>query len=140
MIVSDTSILVRATKRPNGPARKAIDALAADRDHVIALSAFILGEVGKVLSYRRMQALYRLTVHEIHDHVQFLRSISCLVEPSIGMPIVLSDPADDLVVYTAVAAGVDVLCVKDRDLYESNVVACCRRQDIQVMDDLTRSD
>src|SRR5467141_106615 len=58
----------RATKRSSGPARRVIDALAANRNHVIALSPFILGEVGRVLSYPRMQALYRLTGDEIHDH------------------------------------------------------------------------
>jgi hypothetical protein len=37
MIVTfDTSILVRATKRSDGPARHAIDALSLDPDHVIA--------------------------------------------------------------------------------------------------------
>ena len=65
MIVTfDTSILVRATKRSDGPARKVINALALNPDHVIALSPFILGEVGKVLSYPRMQALYGLTGDE----------------------------------------------------------------------------
>src|SRR5882672_4011072 len=59
-------------------------------DHVIALPPFILGEVGRVLSYPRMQALYRLTGDEIHDHIQFLKSVSCLVEPAMGIPIVLS--------------------------------------------------
>jgi hypothetical protein len=48
MIVTfDTSILVRATKRSNGPARRAVDAIASDADHVIALSPFILGEVAR---------------------------------------------------------------------------------------------
>ena len=52
MIVTfDTSILVRATKRSDGPARKVINALALNPDHVIALSPFILGEAGKVLSF-----------------------------------------------------------------------------------------
>jgi predicted nucleic acid-binding protein len=57
MIVTfDASILVRATTRSKGPARRLIDALAGHSDHIIALSPFILGEVGKVLSYPRMQA------------------------------------------------------------------------------------
>src|SRR5215831_10746847 len=118
MIVTlDASILVRATKRSDGPARRVIDNLAADADHVVALSSFILGEVGKVLSYPRMQALYKLSGEEIEDHVRFLRSISRIVEPASGLPVVLADPHDDPVLYTAVAAGADVLCVKDRDFY-----------------------
>jgi hypothetical protein len=55
MIVTfDSSILVRATKRSNGPARRLIDVLAGHPEHTIALSPYILGEVGKVLSYPRM--------------------------------------------------------------------------------------
>jgi putative PIN family toxin of toxin-antitoxin system len=138
MIVTfDTSILVRATKRSDGPARKVINALALNPSHVIALSPFILGEVGKVLAYPRMQALYKLTGDEIHNHVEFLRSIARIVEPQLGWPIVLSDPNDDPVVYTAVAAGANVLCAKDRHFYEPAVVAFCRREGIQVMDDLS---
>ena len=137
MIVTlDASILVRATKRSTGPARRVVDALAADPDHIIALSHFILGEVSRVLSYPRMQALYRLNAEEIEDHVRLLQSVSRIVEPARGLPVVLSDPNDDPVLYTAVAAGADVLCVKDRDFYAPNVVAFCRRQDIELMDDI----
>src|SRR5947208_1297804 len=125
IVTPDASILVRATKRSSGPARRVKSAVT-----------FYLGEVGRVLSYPRMQALYRLTGDEIHDHIRFLKSVSRLVEPVIGLPVVLSDPADDPVIYTAVAAGA-VLCVKDRDFFNPNVVAFCKRQDIEVMDDLS---
>ena len=49
----------------------------------------------------------------------------------------LADPNDDPVLYTAVAAGADILCVKDRHFFEPNVVAFCAREDIQVMDDVS---
>jgi predicted nucleic acid-binding protein len=114
-----------------------IDGLAANSDHVIALSPYILGEVGKVLNYPRMQDLYRLTGAEIHDHVQFLWSIARIVEPAIGLPVVLSDPGDDAVVYTAVAASAHVLCVKDRHFYDRNVIDFCRKEDIRIMDDVS---
>ncbi len=57
IVTCDASILVRATKRSSGPARKLIDSLAGNPEHIIALSPFILGEVGRVLSYPRMQAV-----------------------------------------------------------------------------------
>jgi putative PIN family toxin of toxin-antitoxin system len=137
MIVAfDSSILVRATKRSAGPARRLIDALAARPDHVIALSPFILGEVGKVLSYPRMQELFGLSAEEIRDHVEYLSSISRIVEPQIGLPVVLLGPNDDAVVYTALAAGADVLCVQDRHFFDANVVAFCAREDIRVTDEL----
>ena len=83
-----------------------------------------------------MQNLYRLTADDIHDHLEFLRSISRIIEPATGRPVVLTDPNDDPVVYTAVAGGADVLCARDRDFYDWNVLAFCAREDIRVMDDL----
>jgi putative PIN family toxin of toxin-antitoxin system len=137
MIVTfDASILVRATKQSTGPARRLIDTLAVHPDHVIALSPFILGEVGKVLSYPRMQALFGLSADDIRSHVDYLSSVSRIVEPQVGLPIVLLDPNDDAVVYTALAAGADVLCVRDRHFYDANVVAFCAREDIRIMNEL----
>jgi len=136
IITFDASILVRATKRSHGPARRLIDKLATRPDHVIALSPFILGEVGKVLSYPRMQELFGLSGDEIHGHVDFLRSISRIIEPHPGLPVVLLDPNDDAVLYTAVTAGADVLCVKDRHFYDPHVVAFCAHENIRVMDEL----
>ena len=136
IITFDSSILVRATKRSNGPARRLIDTLATHPDHIVAPSPFILGEVGKVLSYPRMQESFRLSADEIHGHVDFLRSISRIVEPQTGLPLVLLDPNDYAVLYTAVAAGADVLCVKDPHFYDPHVLAFCAREDILVMDEL----
>lgn len=84
-----------------------------------------------------MQRLYGLTAAEIHDHVDYLRSVAQVVEPVKGIPIVLNDPADDPVIYTAVAAGADVLCAKDRAFYQPTVMGFCERQGIRVMDDVT---
>ena len=71
MIVTfDASILVRATKRSTGPARKVVDAITEDSSHVIALSHYILAEVRRVLNYPKMQAAFRLTTEEIHEQTQ----------------------------------------------------------------------
>ncbi len=137
MIVTfDTSILVRATTASTGPARRVLDALAANPEHTIALSPFIVNEVGKVLSYPRMQELFRLSAEDIQRHLDYLRSISRLVEPRGRLPEVLADPNDDAIVYTAVAAGADVLCVKDRHFYDSYVIRFCEREGIRILDDL----
>ena len=64
------------------------------------------------------------------------RSVSRIVEPESGLPVVLSDPQDDPVIYTAVAAGAGVLCTKDRDFYAPSVIAFCQGEDIRVTDDI----
>ena len=69
MIVTfDTTILVRATKRSTGPARRVVELLAAHPEHQIGLSSYVLSEVGKVLSYPRLQRLYGLNSEDIHAH------------------------------------------------------------------------
>ncbi|HME08863.1 MAG TPA: putative toxin-antitoxin system toxin component, PIN family [Bryobacteraceae bacterium] len=115
ILTLDTGILVRATARSSGPARRLLQEIAANESHILALSPFIVGEVGKVLAYPRMQQVLRISGGEIADHLMYLRNISRLIEPEIGLPIVLTDPNDDPVVYTAVGAGADVLCTLDRD-------------------------
>jgi hypothetical protein len=52
-------------------------------------------------------------------------------------PIVLTDPNDDPVVYTAVVGRANVLCARDRDFYAEAVVSFCRDQGIEIMDELT---
>ena len=77
------------------------------------------------------------TSEEIYEHVSFLRRIARLVEPEVGVPVVLNDPKDDPIVYAAIAAGSDVLCVRDRDFYLPNVIAFCRRHGVETMDEIT---
>lgn len=61
MIVAlDATILVRATKRSQGPARRVVDEIIGNFEHVLISSEYILGEVGKVLSYPRMRVYFAL--------------------------------------------------------------------------------
>ncbi|MGO9260687.1 MAG: PIN domain-containing protein [Bryobacteraceae bacterium] len=73
---------------------------------------------------------------EIEEHVDYLRRISSLVDVVVKKPVVLSDPDDDPVVYTAVDGRADVLCTRDRDLFQPDVIAFCRAHRISVMNDL----
>jgi putative PIN family toxin of toxin-antitoxin system len=137
MIVTlDTGILVRATFRSSGPARRLLQKLAEDPLHTLALSSFIIGEVGKVLSYPRMNALLHVSSEEIADHVTHLARVSRLVDVVAGRPVVLTDPNDDPVVYTAIGAGADVLCTRDRDFYLPNVIEFCAKYGVAIMDDV----
>jgi hypothetical protein len=50
--------------------------------------------------------------------------------------IVLGDPYDDPVVYTAVNGRADVLCALDRHFYAPNVVAFCQQHGTEIMSDV----
>jgi hypothetical protein len=113
-----------------------IDTLATHSDHIIALSPFILGEVGKVLSYPRMQALFGLGGDEIHGHVGLLRSISRIVEPQTGLPVVLLDPMT-MPPCTRRLPPVPTCCALRTGISMTpHVIAFCAREDIRVMDEL----
>ncbi len=66
------------------------------------------------MRYPRLLARHGLSEEEIEEHIGFLRRISELVDVVIGEPVVLSDPDDDPVIYTALEGGADVLCTLDR--------------------------
>ena len=136
MIVTlDTGILVRATHKSDGPARRLVEILFRDPQHTVVLSRFIISEVGKVLSYPRLYELFKLTPEEVQEHPDFLLAAVELVDPLRGVPVILADPKDDTIFYTALAAGADVLCVRDRDFYAPNVLDYAARHDLAIMDD-----
>jgi predicted nucleic acid-binding protein len=89
IITLDTGILVRATARSNGPARRLLQKIANDSSHILAISPFILGEVGKALAYSKLSGVLHITPEEIDEHVDRLRRISRVVEPDLGIPVVL---------------------------------------------------
>jgi len=134
-ITLDTAILVRTNARAEGPAKELLD-LIQHRGDVLVLSAFLLAELERVLRYPRVQAIYHLDERDIREHVEYLESLAEIVAPAEGPPIVLNDPNDDPVVYTAVAGLVDILCTLDADFYEPNVLAFCSRQRIRILPDV----
>ena len=68
--------------------------------------------------------------------MQFLVRISELVHQIVGTSVVLKDPNDDPVVYTAIHGKADVLCTVDRDFYDPDVVASCQSWGMSVMNDV----
>ena len=134
-ITPDTGILVRMNAKATGPAWRLLNVIL-DGPHELVLSEFLLNETARVLRYPRIQALYKLTDKDISEHIELLRERSDLVDPVVHTPVVLADPNDDPVVYTAVAGRADVLCAMDRDFYRSQVISFCRESGIEIMNDV----
>ena len=134
-ITLDSTVLVRTNIKAVGPARellKAVERIGAR----LVVSPFILDEVRRVLNYPRIQALYHLSGEEIGEHLQYIESLCDVVIPMEGPPIVLSDPDDDPIVYTALTGQADVLCTLDKHFYEPNVLSFCSRYRIRLMRDV----
>lgn len=134
-VTPDTGILVRMNAKATGPARRLLDILL-DGPHEIVLSEFLLTELARVLRYPRMQNLYNLNEADISEHIELLRARSDLVDPVVLTPVVLADPNDDPVIYTAIVGRADVLCAMDRDFYTPQVLRFCRENGLDVMNDV----
>jgi len=135
-IVLDTNILVRANTRSHGPARELLNIIRSRREHVLILSRQILAEIRRTLLYPRLQEQYGLSDEVIQEHIELLQRVSTIIEPVAAEPVVLNDPADDLVVYTAIEGRADVLCTRDADFYAPGVIAFCRQRSIEIMNDV----
>jgi predicted nucleic acid-binding protein len=75
-------------------------------------------------------------VDEIHQYVTDLGDICTLVHPVVVEPVVLTDPDDDPVLYTALDGNAEVLCTLNTDFYRPNVLAFCLANQIQVVTDV----
>jgi putative PIN family toxin of toxin-antitoxin system len=135
-IAVDTAILIRGNVRATGPAKDLLLQAIPDSGSRLVLSPYVLAEVDRVLRYERIQALYRLTDADIWRYLRLLESIADVVDPVEGPPVVLKDPNDDPVVYTAVAGQADILCTVDKHFYEQSVLSFCSRNGIRLMGDV----
>ncbi len=131
----DSNILVRAVASPQGPALRLLDIILGA--HTLVPSRFILDEVERVLLYPRLQARYQITAREAARFTGNLADVAHMVEPVIVRPLVLSDPADDPVLYTAADGEADVLCTLNiRHFDAAEVQSFCAALGIRVMTDL----
>jgi len=90
-----------------------------------------------VLLYPRMQVRYQIAASEGARFAGNLARVAHMVEPVIVRPLVLSDPADDPVLYTAADGKADVLCTRNvRHFGLPEVQDFCAAHGIRVMTDL----
>ncbi|HEY3454768.1 MAG TPA: putative toxin-antitoxin system toxin component, PIN family [Bryobacteraceae bacterium] len=134
-MLPNTGILVRMNVKSKGPARRLLEPILS-QDHELVLSEFLLEETARVLSYPRLLQLYNPTQNEIVEHVALLRARADIVSPIVYEPVVLADPNDDPVVYTAIAGRCDILCALDRHFYIPQVLSFCSGRGIRIMDDV----
>ncbi len=134
-ITPDTSILARANTKAYGPAREFLATVESYGARLV-VSPYLLQELARVLRYPRIQAKYRLTDEDIQEHIDNIITKSDVVIPAEGRPIVLDDPNDDPIVYTAIAGQADVICTIDKHFFDPAVLHFCARHHIRVMSDI----
>lgn len=120
-----------------GPAQRLIELLRAAPDHTLVVSLYILNEVRNVLLRPRLQARCRLSSEEVDRFVMELAAAAEVVEPIVFQPVVLRDPSDDMVLFTAVDGRADVLCTGNtRDFARPDVQAFCAVHSIRILSDV----
>ena len=136
-IVLDNNVLARAARPVLGPAREVLVRCTED-PHVLLISAFIISELRRVLAYERVRKMHGLDDGGIERYVLDVESAASIVVLPVTSQeaIVVRDLQDDPIVHTAVAGAADVLCTRDRHLYDSAVTEYCRIRGIEVIDDI----
>ena len=134
-IVLDTNILARAVAAAGGPAGELFERIAVGQ--VLVVSLELLAELARVLAYERVRRMHQLGDSGIAAFVESVEAGAVVVSLPSDLPrVVPHDPDDDVLVATAVAGKVDVLCTRNRHLFHETVVAYCRECGIEVMDDI----
>jgi len=113
-VVVDTSSLVRAALNPASAAGRLIDCLLSEGDNAIIASAEMVDELAQVLA--RPKFRQRLSREQCWHFLLRLQATVVHVVP--GEPVeACRDPADNMGLEAALAAGAEVLVVSDdRDL------------------------
>jgi putative PIN family toxin of toxin-antitoxin system len=134
-ITLDSNVLVRAATSPSGPALRLLDEIL--RSHTLILSRYILDEVERVMMYPRLRLRYQITAAIAARFAGTLAEASEMVEPVISEPVILSDPADDAVLYTAADGRAEVLCTLNAKHFAGpEALRFCQGRGIRVMNDL----
>jgi hypothetical protein len=78
-----------------------------------------------------------MTVNEAARFTANLADVAHMVEPVTARPLVLSDPADDSVLYTAADGRAEILCTRNiRHFDVAEVQDFCAARGIRIMTDL----
>jgi putative PIN family toxin of toxin-antitoxin system len=136
-VVLDTNILARAHKNATGPARECLRELETQR-HRLLVSSYLLAELARVLAYRRLMALHKLSVDEIREFLAAIETVGEAVATPLDAAeaIVSADPDDDPIVQLAISGHAEVLCILDRHLRTAEVQAHCQSNGIRIMTDV----
>jgi putative PIN family toxin of toxin-antitoxin system len=115
-VVLDTNIVVSAYLSPKGtPA--SIRALWIDRVLDVVVSVELLAEYERVLAYDRIARLHGMDSAQINEEVRSFRQFGIVVTLPSEIPNAIpEDPADNIVIATALAGSAPYIISGDDDL------------------------
>jgi putative PIN family toxin of toxin-antitoxin system len=107
-VVLDTSVVIAGLRSQQGASRLWLDAVMSKR-HVIVVSVPLIIEYEAVALRPEHVAAIRLTPAEIGEFFEDLCAVAEHISLRYRLKPVLKDPADEMVLETAVMAGVDAI-------------------------------
>ena len=116
-VVLDTNVLLSGLMAPDGTPGRIIAAWLEARFDV-AMSVEQLAEIGRTLSYPRIQRKLRWDEQRIEQFLRQLYIRAEIVDLHATAAEVPRDPHDTPILATLIAAGANVLVSGDRDLLE----------------------
>lgn len=112
-VVLDTNVVVASLRSDLGASRRLLEG-ALDRRYRLLLSVPLMVEYEAVLTRPEQRRVARLTVREIGTVLDALAAVGEAVRLSFLWRPALPDPADDMVLETAVNGQADLLVTFDR--------------------------
>ena len=115
-IVLDSTVLVSAFLAPRGAAASILAQVRAGRVE-LAVSQAILQETARVLlTYPHIRVRYHYPDRAVHAFCEGLAQVNRLLTDFPPLTGICRDPDDDMVLACAVAAAVQYLVTRDKDL------------------------
>ena len=114
-VVLDTNVLVSGLMLPDSVPGRIVAAWRSAQFELV-LSESLLDEIGRVLSYPKIQGRLRWGQDEIARFLLLLRFKADVIDIAGEKASVPRDPGDDPVLATLLAAGADCLVSGDGDL------------------------
>jgi len=131
-VVLDSNIWVSAYITPKDNCARIVRAVTAGRFSGI-ISGYILGEVDRALSKKSLRKPYRIEHSDSRLYLSLIRSRLEIVIPS-EVSFALRDPADSLVLGTALAGNATYLVTGDRDLLDDpNLLSWMRERGVLIV-------
>lgn len=114
-IVLDTNVFVSSYLSPAGPSARIMRAVR-DGAVVPAVSAELLAEYARVLEYPRLVRLHQMTPARIGQELALFAGFTVPADLGDIPSVITEDPADDVILATAVAGAARYIVSGDQDL------------------------
>jgi len=116
--VLDANVLASALIRPQGPPGQIVTRFLEDHAFVLVVSAPILEELRRCLSYPRVRKYMTVTDEELDLWVTALGLIADSVEGAASLSAVVADPDDNKYLVAALEGRADFVVSGDRHLLD----------------------